>query len=590
MKKLIILIVFLCAGCTLLTKKCEKPGEASSVLKPGTGVKVEEATSSSAEENGKSIMKALEEELNRSMKRLKMADHSPPYFISYTVRDIEDTTINARYGSIYYSETSRARLQYPQVRVGTYKFDSSRNREIGLEFELIDQYDQYLPLNNDIDAIRNRLWLVTDQKYKEALSSYFRKKAKNVYRPQKDEADDFSRESPHKYIGSEKIVSIDIDKEIFMLLLSKVSAYFKKFPEILDSGITLNIKKTSRYFVNSEGSRVETSDMLLTIFIAVKAKAEDGSPLENYRMFTSANPDEIADENMLTGAAKDIVEEILALRKAPLMDPYTGPAVLSPEVTGVFFHEVIGHRLEGERQKDEKEGMTFKDKVGQKIIPEFFTIIDDPTISNYNGTTLVGNYSHDDEGVPAQRVVLVENGILKNYLLSRTPIKGFAHSNGHGRNSSTEDPMARMSNFFVTSSQNLSPEELKAKLLDECKKRGKPFGFYIKSITSGETNTSKYGFQAFKGAPILVYKVYADDGREELLRGVDIVGTPLTSINNIMAAANDYKVFNGYCGAESGFIPVSTIAPSVLVSEIELQKTGKEKKKPPILPPPAFDE
>jgi len=585
MKKLIIFIVLLCAGCTLVTKKC--PVGASSELKPGTGVKVEEGASFSAGENGKSIMKALEQELKRSMKRLKMADYSSPYFISYTVKDIEDTTINARYGSIYYSETSRARFQYPQVRVGTYKFDSSRNREIGLEFELIDQYDQYLPLNNDIDAIMNRLWLVTDQKYKEALSSFFRKKAKNVYRPKKDEADDFSKESSHIYIGSEKTVSID--KEFCMMLLARVSAYFKKFPEILDSGITLNIKKTKKYFVNSEGSRVETSDILMTIFIAVKAKAEDGFPLENYRMFTSANPDEIIDEKMLTEASKEVVEEILALRKAPLMDPYTGPAVLSPEVTGVFFHEVIGHRLEGERQKDEKEGMTFKDKVGQKIIPEFFTIIDDPTMSNFNGTTLVGNYSYDDEGVPAQKVVLVENGILKNYLLSRTPIKGFPRSNGHGRNSSTEDPMARMSNFFVTTSQDLSPEALKAKLLDECKKRGKPFGFYIKSITSGETNTSKYGFQAFKGAPILVYKVYADDGREELLRGVDIVGTPLTSINNIIAAANDYKVFNGYCGAESGFVPVSTIAPSVLVSELELQRTGKEKKKPPILPPPAFD-
>jgi hypothetical protein len=176
MKKLIIIAIFLWAGCTIATKKC--PLETSNPSKLGTGVKVEEGASNATEEDGKSIIKALELELNRSMKRLKMPDYSPPYFISYTVRDIEDTTINARYGSIYYSETSRARLQYPQVRVGTYKFDSSRSREIGLEFELIDQYDQYLPLNNDIDAIRNRLWLVTDQKYKEALSSYFRKKAK----------------------------------------------------------------------------------------------------------------------------------------------------------------------------------------------------------------------------------------------------------------------------------------------------------------------------------------------------------------------------------------------------------------------------
>lgn len=558
------------------------------VFLQGMGITVEDGAAEFRGKKNEFIMNALERELRRSMEKLKMPGQIPPYFLGYTVKDIVETDINGRYGSVYFSDTRPYRLLYVQLRVGNYTFDSSRSRDLGLDFDMADQYDYYLPLDNNTDAIRNRLWLVTDQKYKEALSSYFRKKAKNVYRPQKDESDDFSREKPSLYSGYDK--KVNIDQAFWGSRVRRISEYFKKFPEILDSGVNFDAKSITRYLVNSEGARVETHDVNFTLYITARAKAEDGMPLENYRIFSSPKPDDISDEEEIMGAAKDMVTELLALRKAPLLDPYTGPAILSPDVTGVFFHEVIGHRLEGERQKDDKEGMTFKDKVGQQIIPPFLSVIDDPTMADFTGTALAGHYQYDDEGVPAQRVVLIKNGVLNNFLLSRTPIKGFPSSNGHGRDSTIEDPMARMGNLLVLSSQELGPQELKKKLLEECIKSGKPFGFYISSVTSGETNTSKYGFQAFKGNPILVYKVYAEDGHEELVRGVEIVGTPLTSINNIIAAGNDYKVFNGYCGAESGFVPVSTIAPSVLVSEIELQRTGKEKRKPPILPPPAFDE
>ena len=276
----------------------------------------------------------------------------------------------------------------------------------------------------------------------------------------------------------------------------------------------------------------------------------------------------------------------MQLRKAKLLAPYSGPAILCPESAGVFFHEVIGHRMEGERLISPEEGQTFKGKLGTQIFPKFISIIDDPTLSSWNGQSLMGTYLYDDEGVKARRVSLVKSGVLKNFLLSRTPIEQFTRSNGHGRNESFEDPIARMSNLIIHSSRGYSFAKLKEKLLTEVNRQKKPYGLIIQEVGSGETQTTKYGFQAFRGTPTMVYKVDSDSGRETLVRGIEFVGTPLASMNKILATGNDYTVCNKYCNAESGWIPVSTIAPSLLISEIELQKVQESRTKPPILPPP----
>jgi predicted Zn-dependent protease len=254
-----------------------------------------------------------------------------------------------------------------------------------------------------------------------------------------------------------------------------------------------------------------------------------------------------------------------------------------------MFHEAVGHRLEGERQIDDTDGQTFKGRVGEKIIPPFLSINDDPTVKDFNGTDLLGYYPFDDQGVPGKNVLLVEDGILRNFLLSRTPVDGFNKSNGHGRASYGRAPMARMSNLIIKSDKVYTREELKSLLLKEVKHQNKPFGLVIKRMMGGETNTSSYNFQAFKATPLVIYKVNPDTGKETPVRGVEIVGTPLVSINKIIATTKDYGVFNGFCGAESGYIPVSAVAPSVLVSEIELQRISDPKEKPPLLPPPFFD-
>ncbi len=533
--------------------------------------------------NPEMILGVLEKELKRSKNKLIMEGHQRPYFISYQLKDIIEKSISGRYGAIYSVDDRRYRNLYGEVRVGDYKFDNAGGREFGGP----GYYDVSLPIDDDKDALRNKLWLLTDNKYKAAISGYLRRKGKDVYTVEEESIDSFSREK--RYVHSGESSEFNFDPGLWKGRGREISSYFKKFPEIIDSNMGINGRKVIRYFINTEGSKIVTENCLYSVYFDAMAKAEDGMSLENHRYFFTTQEDELPGREELITEVKSLVDELLALREAPIMEPYSGPAILSPDVAGVLFHEVVGHRLEGERQKEEYEGMTFKDKLGEEIIPSFLTIIDDPTLKAYDGISLTGWYEFDDEGIPAQRVVLIENGILKGFLLSRTPIKGFNRSNGHGRNSTSEEPMARMSNLIIKSTNELSSEQLKKELIAECQRQNKPFGFLIRSIVAGETNTSKYGFQAFKGTPILVYKIYTENGREELVRGVEIVGTPLSSISKILFTGDDYKVMNGYCIAESGFIPISTIAPSILLSEIELQRTSSMKTKPPILPPPLFD-
>jgi TldD protein len=309
---------------------------------------------------------------------------------------------------------------------------------------------------------------------------------------------------------------------------------------------------------------------------------------------------ELPDEARLAADIDKMISELKALRKAPEIKPCTVPAIFDPEMSSVLFHEALGHRLEGERQREEEEGKTFKGKIGEKILPEFLTLFDDPTMPNYKDKTLFGFYLYDDEAVQAQRVTLVEDGILRNYLMSRKPVEQFPKSNGHGRlcvNSESDfcswrepSPIGRMANLEVRSKKQLPREQLEQQLIEECKKRGLDFGLIFVGSTGGHTSTNQYDYQAFLGRPKLVYKLNVNDRSRELVRGVNIVGTPLNTLENIIATGDDYDVFNGHCGAESGFIPVSGIAPSILLGEIEIQKSPEEKERPPLLPPPAVDQ
>ena len=307
--------------------------------------------------------------------------------------------------------------------------------------------------------------------------------------------------------------------------------------------------------------------------------------LPRYESFAAFTPEGLPDDQTLLDAVGRMIEDLHALRAAPIVDPGIGPAILSGRASGVFFHEIFGHRIEGHRQKNEDEGQTFKKKMNEKVLPESFSVYFDPTRARSAETDLLGAYEYDNQGVRARRVAVVENGVFKRFLMSRSPIEGFSNSNGHGRKQAGFAPVARQSNLIVETAEPVTRDQLKEMLIEQCKQDGKPFGLYFEDIQGGFTMTGRTIPNAFNVLPIMVYRIYTD-GREELVRGVDLIGTPLTAFSQISAADDHPEVFNGICGAESGGVPVSAVSPGIFVDQIEVQKKTKSQERPPILPVP----
>ncbi len=535
------------------------------------------------------LVDAMAEELQRNQQQLKLQNHEPPYFMGYQLKDTEQHGIVARYGALFQDDSFRERKLYVDVRVGSYDFDNSGPEEY--EFFGGGRGSSYVankdaPIDDAALALRTSLWLVTDEKYKAALSQFLKKKGENVYAVEDPkQPPSFSKEKPTQYV--QKPVVFPFDHERWRKVAREVSARFKAHPEIFDSEVRVTADKVTRLFVSTEGSRIVSEETMYGLHVMAVTRADDGQLLDNSRNYYAPTEAGLPDDKKLAEATTKIVEELLALRKAPAIDPYTGPAILAPEAAGVLFHETMGHRLEGDRQDGEGEGKTFRGQVGKQVLPAFLSLIDDPTLRTLQGEPLNGFYEYDEEGVKGQRTPLVEKGVLKGYLLSRRPVEGFLQSNGHGRSQGTRKPVARMANLIVESTKQVDDVELKKQLIAEAKRQGKPYGLIIRDITGGNTNTSSYGYQAFKGVPRMVYRVDVKTGQETLVRGVEIVGTPLSSINRIMSTGRKLGIFNGYCGAESGNVPVSTVAPAVLLQEIELQRAMEGKDRPPILMSPA---
>jgi len=541
------------------------------------------------------ILNAMELELRRSIERLRMEGQEEPYFISYTIVDEKYCKIRAKYGGIYYSEFTHERPYYVEVRVGDYEFDNTEPPS-----EESFSYDYYepevsipMPLEDDIDGIRHCLWLATDFCYKNSLRAFSEKKSKLIHKARVSESPSFSKEPPERYeLGEELTINLVEIKRSWEERIKRLSKIFTNYAEIVDSEISFAAGVENRYYLNTEGTKIHDGKKIFHILAQASAISYDGINVWSYRDFYSFSESALPDEHELTYAIDDLAKEVTKLKYAQRIAPCNVPVIIKSPASGVFFHEVLGHRLEGHRQEAEKEGETFKDKVGKKIAPEFITIYDDPSMKYHtDGKALIGHYLYDDEGVRARRVLLVENGILKNFLLSRMPIEKFYNSNGHGRksiSSSFEQTRAipRQAVFVVESSMKLPYSQLKQLLIKECKKKNKQFGLIITRAYSGATITRRNFLQTFLEKPLVVYKVDVDSCGEELVRGIEFGGTPLVCIDKIVATDDSSEVFNGFCGAESGVVPVSAIAPSILLSEMEFQKSSEESKKPPLLLPP----
>jgi predicted Zn-dependent protease len=534
------------------------------------------------------VMQAMQKELNRSFSKLKNAGTAPVYYLAYRLYDKQSLILSASYGALETTaETDRSRLLNIELRAGSPELDSTHRLRSRMPGYLASwQETSPMSIEDNEDAIRQSLWNKTDAVFKDAQKTYKEVLAnKDVLVSEEDQSQDFSKEKPQIYSGKKEQFNIDV--RLWQDRLRNASAIYKRHPRITDSLVTLEATKIHRYMVSSEGTKIEDERIRYELSTVASAIANDGMRIWLFDSVDALSDKELPDDNKLKDMIEKLAKSTEQLRDAHPAEPFAGPVILRSKAAGVFFHEVFGHRAEGHRQKDEEEGRTFTKMIGKRIMPDFISVSDDPTKQYRGGKVLNGFYHFDDEGVPAQKVVLVDHGILKNFLMSRSPIKGFNTSNGHGRSSPGEDPVARQGNLIIESSKQVPYAQLRKMLIAEAKKQGKQYGLVFDEIAGGFTLTQDWMPQTFKLMPLRVYKVYTDGRPDELLRGVSIIGTPLACVEKIMCAANDSDTFNGNCGAESGSVPVSASSPSLLIQTLEIERQHKQQDKPPLLPPPA---
>ncbi|MCS7314840.1 MAG: metallopeptidase TldD-related protein [Bryobacterales bacterium] len=532
------------------------------------------------------LLTILAEELDRNFRVLREKGDPAPYFMSYQVTERRGVSLAASLGALKSLDQQHGRWLDVTVRVGSPKLDNYR-RVPGERVQFTAAMP--IPIEDHPAAIKQRVWRETDRTYRLAVERFLKiRTQREVKVAAEDESDDFSREDPAVYVESPG--SIWFDTDAWTTRLRRWSAELGRQPGALTSHVNLGLQQEVRYMVNSEGSRIVHGRSFARLWLGVRGKAADGMDLALEESFDAEDASRLPSEEEVLRTIRRLGDDLGALLRAPPADPIAAPAILSGRAAAVFFHEIFGHRIEGHRQKDESEGQTFARSVGQQILPDFLSIVFDPTRRQFAGRDLNGYYLYDDEAVKARPVVVVEKGVLKTFLLSRSPVRGFSRSNGHGRRAPGFEVVSRQSNMIVESSRTVSESRLREMLIEEVRRQGKPYGLYFREVTGGLTQTARAGIQAFRVIPVLVYRVWPDGRADELVRGADIVGTPLAAFNRIVATSDRYEVFNGYCGAESGSVPVAAVAPSVLVSEIEIQKREKSLDRPPFLPPPPGDE
>lgn len=538
------------------------------------------------------LLQALVAELGRSQKSLPSPKETPLYYISYRVSDLKETQVTATLGALAEADDSvdglsgRARLLDVTVRVGSRALDNThRIRGAGGWSAELGGLGR-LPLDDASQPLRIALWRATDKAFKSATRQLIKVKTNVAVKvEEQDASNDFTQDPPQVALGPKS--SLTVDRDAWAARVKRLSARFKQYPDILESSVRFSAVGWTSYFVDTEGSRLREPRSTVRLSIAAGVKAVDGMDLDLYDNVEALTPDGLPNEEALAARVDALIQKLLALRKAPEVEPYLGPAIITNRAAAVFFHEVLGHRLEGHRQKDADDGHTFTKKLRQRVLPEFMSLIDDPTRRTYGETALNGFYVYDEDGQPAKRVQLIEDGVLKGFLLGRSPVAGFPSSNGHGRAQPGLPTVARQGNLIVESKKQVDPAMLRSELIALAKAQGKPYGLVFDEISGGFTNTRTGGLpQAFKVMPLVVTRVYTDGRPDELVRGVDMVGTPLAALERIAATGNDFAVFNGYCGAESGWVPVSAVSPSILVSAIEVERKAKRHERGPLLPSP----
>jgi predicted Zn-dependent protease len=531
----------------------------------------------------------LSDELQHYWKLLQKQPEPRAYYMKYALYRGKQAQVVGEDGVILRKTDQRKHPVYNvlvDIRVGDHKLDNTGDE--GFDWRASQHFltvSNQLPRKLDTETMRKRLWQLTDVKFKTAVAQYNRKRyVRSLEVEIKDKSGDFSQESPVQLEQLPPSLAFDIER--WQQVAREVSAFSLKNQRVVHSNVTISAQQEAIAMVDNSGSRIIKHKTLYRYSIHIVYLSEKNEYLQNMRLGFYDREAGLPDQKQLHELTQKTLQELIDQSNAPEGMPAEAPAILMPDVAGVLFHEALGHRLEGQRMLRESDGRTFRRQIGQRVIPQFLSVIDDPTLQDWRGEPLNGHYLVDDEGVRSRRVVLIEDGILRGFLMSRKPLDDFKSSSGHGRGNFGATPFSRQGNLIISSKNEHNFEKLREMLIEETRRQGKPYGFIIDRASGGYTHTGTYGIQSFKNRPMVVYRVDAKTGEQTLVKGLEMIGTPLTVVNNILATGKDYGIFNGYCGAESGWVPVSAVAPSVLLKTVELQRIQIEQRKFFLLPPP----
>ncbi len=515
---------------------------------------------------GDPVLQAMLTELERSKAQLKMEGVQAPYYIEYRVSDYEEYDAEAAFGALRRDQRQRTRVLRAVIRVGDYKQDSYYGEGLG--------WSDILPLDDDPLALRHQLWLATDEAYKAASEALTAKQALlKEFSTEEEPVDDFARTPTLQFIGP--LAKIEADPAKWRVLLEKATAMFRTAPDIQSLEASLKFTAVNTYFVNSEGTVTRRGQSLYQVILDGSAQAPDGMRLTRTPFFLVGTPAELPSEEKLLAETGTMIETLKKLREAPIVaEEYRGPVVFDSDAASEVLNGLVGSNIIARKLPPGRPGRTsgsYGTSYKSRVLPDFVSLEDDPTMTSFNGQTLVGSYKVDDEGVSAAPVTVVDKGVLVSYLVGRLPIKGFSTSNGHGRAAPGSPPGPSVGNLILRASQTFTLAELKKKMLDLCREQGRPYGYFVKTL----------GPQL---SPRLLYRVWEKDGREELVRGAIFGELDARELrNDLIAVGSDPLVSN-----QMGAVPSTVICPSMLFDELEVKRASTSKEKLPEYPPPAL--
>lgn len=532
------------------------------------------------------LIPILKKDARRAL-RMRVAGFPRPFFCSFLLRDIEWFNTWASSGSMYRRRADHTRNVYCDIRVGSYRYDQTTDGGLSdNDTERESVHHVTLPIDDRVyDGLRLALWRLTEAKFREALADFNHKESNRL--STFDPSGALRSFVPAKAVRSIKFESAEsVDQERWVTFCRKASMWISELPHVSSSWVEFDGSQESRLLVNTEGSVVVQHQRVFSLSATLRKLSKDGSNVEQELVINAATQKELPSMREFKKLVLQKHQQLLKLIRAKKIHSFSGPVLLYPGPSGLLFHEAIGHRLEGSRLLSSGEGQTFKGQIGKRVLNVDLTIRDNPLLRSYRGVRCIGSYRYDDEGTPAKNTILVENGILKDFLNTRAAIAKRGYTpNGHARSKKFQRPISRMGVTIVEGKKTKTLAEMKALLVEEIKKQNKPFGMIVYETSGGETDTTSYDFQAFSGEISYATLVYPN-GKEVCVRGVNFVGTPLQALNNIIAVGKEHEMDNGYCGAESGFLPITTIAPGVLLSNLELQAKEEELVTQYILPRP----